>query len=90
MSVLLSSKYVFLKYKETFLKLKLCLAQLYGGLAQQVKERRKRGVDRGSLLDKVYEMVEDKGDPILDDEQVAYIGGVLLGTYPTYLTAFDI
>lgn len=52
--------------------------KLYGGLANQVRERRARGVDRGSLLDKVFDSQALGDEPLLDDEQVAYIGGVLL------------
>lgn len=52
--------------------------QLYGGLANEVKERRARGIDRACLLDKVMELAAATGDPLLDDEQIAYIGGVLL------------
>lgn len=54
------------------------LGQLYGDLARQVRERRARGIDRDCLLDKVYEMKNEKNEAILDDEQIAYIGGVLL------------
>ena len=52
--------------------------KLYGDLAEQVRSRRARGIDRECLLDKVFEMQAAGGEPLLDDEQVAYIGGVLL------------
>lgn len=35
-------------------------------------------MDRGSLMDQVLETQGKGAEPLLDDEQVAYIGGVLL------------
>lgn len=44
-------------------------------MADRVRERRKKHIDRGSLIDRVMDMQEsEQADPLLDDEQIAYIG----------------
>ena len=52
--------------------------QLYGRLAEEVKARRAKGINRNSLMDQVLDSQAVGNEPLLDDEQVAYIGGVLL------------
>jgi cytochrome P450 family 619 len=47
--------------------------KLYGRLVDEVRERRKHGIDRGCLIDKVLD--EQSSNPLLTDEQLAYIGG---------------
>lgn len=51
---------------------------LYGSLIEEVRARRAKGIHRTSLIDQVLDSQAVGNEPLLDDEQVAYIGGVLL------------
>lgn len=47
-------------------------------MVEEVKTRRAKGIHRNSLMDQVLDSQSVGSDPLLDDEQIAYIGGVLL------------
>ncbi|KAK4054438.1 hypothetical protein OIV83_000932 [Microbotryomycetes sp. JL201] len=65
-------------WRKKALRVRQMELDLYGRMANEVKERRAKGINRGSLMDQVLDAQASGKDPLLDDEQVAYVGGVLL------------
>jgi hypothetical protein len=62
-------------------KLSRNMFTLYHALVNEVRERRKRGVKRDSLMDKILEEQEAPGfdkATALSDDKLAFLGGVLM------------
>ncbi|KAK4051743.1 hypothetical protein OIO90_004567 [Microbotryomycetes sp. JL221] len=65
-------------WRKKALRVRQMELDLYGRMAQEVRDRRAKGINRGSLMDQVLDSQASGADPLLDDEQIAYVGGVLL------------